>query len=79
MIFKFNFGNDYFFINSDKYLGNVIVDIPEVTVEYGVEVWPEPTVVTPPSVTVDPDAFAIKIPAQNDLSLIQGRVVIDGM
>ncbi|WKK64783.1 hypothetical protein [Lutimonas zeaxanthinifaciens] len=26
-----NFGNDYFFINSDKYLGNVIVDIPEVT------------------------------------------------
>ncbi|MCA0932075.1 hypothetical protein LCM02_06405 [Lutimonas saemankumensis] len=26
-----NFGNEYFFINSDKYLGNVIVDIPEVT------------------------------------------------
>lgn len=26
-----NFGNEYFFINSDKYLGNVIVDIPEIT------------------------------------------------
>lgn len=26
-----NFGNEYFFINSDKYLGNVVVDIPEVT------------------------------------------------
>lgn len=25
-----NFGNEYFFINSDKYLGNVIVDIPEI-------------------------------------------------
>lgn len=26
-----NFGNEYFFINSDKYLGNVLVDIPEIS------------------------------------------------
>ncbi|MGI9533131.1 hypothetical protein [Lutimonas sp.] len=26
-----NFGNEYFFINSDKYIGNVVVDIPEVS------------------------------------------------
>lgn len=26
-----NFGNEYFFMNSDKYLGNVIVDIPEIS------------------------------------------------
>jgi len=26
-----NFGNEYFFINSDKYIGNVIVDVPEVS------------------------------------------------
>ncbi len=26
-----NFGNEYFFINSDKYLGNVIVDVPELS------------------------------------------------
>jgi len=26
-----NFGNEYFFFNSDKYLGNVIVDVPELT------------------------------------------------
>lgn len=27
-----NFGNEYFFMNNDKYLGNVIVDIPEISV-----------------------------------------------
>ncbi|MDN3644251.1 hypothetical protein QWY87_16170 [Lutimonas halocynthiae] len=26
-----NFGNEYFFINSDKYVGNVIVDVPEIS------------------------------------------------
>ena len=26
-----NFGNEYFFINSDKYIGNVIVDVPEIS------------------------------------------------
>lgn len=26
-----NFGNEYFFFNSDKYLGNVIVDVPALT------------------------------------------------
>lgn len=26
-----NFGNEYFFINNDKYLGNVMVDIPEMS------------------------------------------------
>lgn len=26
-----NFGNEYFFINNDKYLGNVVVDIPEIS------------------------------------------------
>ena len=26
-----NFGNEYFFVNSDKYLGNVIVDVPVLT------------------------------------------------
>lgn len=26
-----NFGNEYFFINNDKYLGNVVVDIPEMS------------------------------------------------
>ena len=26
-----NFGNEYFFINSDKYLGNVVVDIPHIS------------------------------------------------
>ncbi len=26
-----NFGNEYFFINSDKYLGNVVIDIPEMS------------------------------------------------
>ncbi len=26
-----NFGNEYFFFNSDKYLGNVLVDIPALT------------------------------------------------
>ena len=27
-----SFGNEYFFIHNDKYLGNVVVDIPEVSV-----------------------------------------------
>jgi Skp family chaperone for outer membrane proteins len=26
-----NFGNEFFFINNDKYLGNIIVDIPEIS------------------------------------------------
>lgn len=26
-----NFGNEYFFINSDKYVGNVVVDVPEIS------------------------------------------------
>lgn len=26
-----NFGNEFFFINNDKYMGNVIVDIPEIS------------------------------------------------
>lgn len=26
-----NFGNEYFFINSDKYIGNVVVDVPDVS------------------------------------------------
>jgi len=26
-----NFGNEYFFMNNDKYLGNVIVDVPEIS------------------------------------------------
>jgi len=26
-----NFGNEYFFINSDKYIGNVVVDVPEIS------------------------------------------------
>ncbi len=26
-----NFGNEYFFINSDKYLGNVVIDVPEIS------------------------------------------------
>jgi len=26
-----NFGNEYFFINSDKYLGNVVVEVPEIS------------------------------------------------
>lgn len=26
-----NFGNEYFFINNDKYLGNVVVDIPHIS------------------------------------------------
>lgn len=26
-----NYGNEYFFINNDKYLGNVVIDIPEIS------------------------------------------------
>jgi len=26
-----NYGNEYFFINSDKYLGNVVVEVPEIS------------------------------------------------
>lgn len=26
-----NFGNEYFFINNDKYIGNVVVDVPEIS------------------------------------------------
>ncbi|MEI6722474.1 MAG: hypothetical protein WCO67_17045, partial [Betaproteobacteria bacterium] len=53
-------------------------EMPEITLEYGTEVWPEPRLVTPPSITVDPDPFAIKLPAVNNLNGIRGRLVIDG-
>ncbi len=71
---RFSWGRWWLF---DPYI-NFSFDVPEVTIEYGVEDWPPPRTVFPPAITIDPDPFALKVPGVTTLDGIRGAIKIDG-